>query len=351
LKLLRYSDGQNNPIETTEKQSQSGYHQLSFPRQPASSQRLHFITTTAQQIDINKVKHMSQNTAVSHNFNESDPLLPSNAKTTVFVKQTVNLVPFFVLWGRAGSSMSSFSTLFIKFSCFSVCVCDLFPIVLALSVKMCTTEYLVVVCEGKGTDKASVVLKTPLLEDAKAYLMNTCPDPKFPERMVCMALDGHVVQDPHKIGIPGQRQAQGMAAGFNKFWWGWPSIYAMNTVAQQVMDVTPRLESVVALVAEEIVRRANFNTNLCVPANYTAGILARGDVAYFPLRDLRNPQNDVILRASQGIPDGFYRQSGRYFDTTLLEAGCFVFVGQGGSKVTVDPTKPPQFTDLTSLKA
>eukprot|EP00040_Diaphanoeca_grandis_P024786 m.136712 g.136712 ORF g.136712 m.136712 type:complete len:143 (+) comp29874_c0_seq2:384-812(+) len=142
-----------------------------------------------------------------------------------------------------------------------------------------------------------------------------------------------------------------MAAGFNKFWWGWPSIYAMNTVAQQVMDDTPRLESVVALVAEEIVRRANLNTNLYVPANYTAGILACGGVAYFPLRDLRNPQNGVILRASQGIPDGFYRQSGRYFDTTLLEAGCFVFVGQGGSKVTVDPTKPPQFTDLTSLKA
>ena len=86
-----------------------------------------------------------------------------------------------------------------------------------------STYYLVV---ANGT----VVNKFDDIEDAKSCLMNSyTAGSSYPERMCVEVSKGIVSPDPHTCG--GQNQGGGLNAGWNKFWWNWDSINAMNAVA------------------------------------------------------------------------------------------------------------------------
>ena len=71
------------------------------------------------------------------------------------------------------------------------------------------------------------------LEEAKAVLNEYPSQAPQPFRMVCAAQYGKVLEDPHTVG--GQNQGAGVAAGFNKAWWGWPQIREMNKIAQEYL--------------------------------------------------------------------------------------------------------------------
>ena len=94
-------------------------------------------------------------------------------------------------------------------------------------------EYLVVA--GR-----SVVLRTPSLDAAKAKLNEYPAGAFWPERMVAGAMDGKVLKDPHTIGEGDQLQRLGNKAGFNKWWWNWSGINAMNAIAQAALDDLPQ---------------------------------------------------------------------------------------------------------------
>jgi len=71
------------------------------------------------------------------------------------------------------------------------------------------------------------------LEEAKAVLNEYPSQAPQPFRMVCAAQYGKVQDDPHTVA--GQNQGAGVAAGFNKSWWGWPDIRKMNKIAQDYL--------------------------------------------------------------------------------------------------------------------
>ena len=53
-----------------------------------------------------------------------------------------------------------------------------------------------------------------------------------------------------------------------------------------------------------------------------------------------------IVKTTNGRVAGYYFAGGRYFDQAAIEEGRFVFTGQGGRKAIIDPSKPPQYTDV-----
>merc|ERR1739844_126674 len=86
------------------------------------------------------------------------------------------------------------------------------------------STYYLVVANGTVVDKFDKV------DDAKSYLMNNyTPGSYSPERMCVEVNKGVVSPDPHKCG--GSDQGGGLSSGWNKFWWNWNSINAMNAVA------------------------------------------------------------------------------------------------------------------------
>eukprot|EP00041_Stephanoeca_diplocostata_P038987 m.1577274 g.1577274 ORF g.1577274 m.1577274 type:complete len:2882 (-) comp25310_c0_seq2:1556-10201(-) len=108
-----------------------------------------------------------------------------------------------------------------------------------------------------------------------------------------------------------------------------------------------RLANAVGAGAEDIIRQHHFKSILSISSVYTAGMFAHD--MYFPLRNSTNPLNDVILKTSRGVPVGYYRGGGRYFDTTTIENDMFVFTGQRGEQVIIDPHVPPPYTDIATL--
>jgi len=101
-----------------------------------------------------------------------------------------------------------------------------------------TSEYLVVVCEGVTSHKGGVVLKTRSLDEAKAKLATFPREAPAPQRMICMAINGQVVQDPHPVGTGTQIQGGGVASGFNKWWINGVDIIRMNAIAQLSLATT-----------------------------------------------------------------------------------------------------------------
>ncbi|CAK9008277.1 unnamed protein product [Durusdinium trenchii] len=72
------------------------------------------------------------------------------------------------------------------------------------------------------------------VEQAKEELMKYPPGAPQPQRMVAGAQYGKIQEDPHSMA--GQNQGAGMAAGFNKAWYGWDDIHKMNQIAQEYLD-------------------------------------------------------------------------------------------------------------------
>jgi len=71
-----------------------------------------------------------------------------------------------------------------------------------------------------------------------------------------------------------------------------------------------------------------------------------GNDLYFALGNRNNPSNMPIVKTTNGRVAGYYFAGGRYFDQAAIEEGRFVFTGQGGRKAIIDPSKPPQYTDV-----
>ncbi len=80
-----------------------------------------------------------------------------------------------------------------------------------------------------------VVHASTEIESCKTYLNNNyAKGSSTPQRMVCEAINGIIVHDPHTCG--GQNQGAGSESGFNKYWGNWASIATMNTVARKYLE-------------------------------------------------------------------------------------------------------------------
>lgn len=86
---------------------------------------------------------------------------------------------------------------------------------------------------------------------------------------------------------------------------------------------------------------------------YTTATAARvGNITFCPLRNRKNPTNDVILKVVDGKVYGFYLQSGRYFEETSVNGrGQIVFTGQSNKTIVVDINEPVQFKYTGQLGA
>ena len=76
------------------------------------------------------------------------------------------------------------------------------------------------------------------LEECKAYLWNNYElGAKTPRRMICEFDEyGNLESDPTSIGGEdgsGNQQNDGLDAGFNKHWWNWNTIRAMNLICRK----------------------------------------------------------------------------------------------------------------------
>lgn len=93
-----------------------------------------------------------------------------------------------------------------------------------------TLSTFIVVANGKVTG----MYKN--LEPAKAELNKYPKGASSPSRMIAEFKDGTVLADPHVVG--GERQGDGLKAGFNKWWWNWNDINSMVKVAQDFIKGT-----------------------------------------------------------------------------------------------------------------
>jgi hypothetical protein len=101
--------------------------------------------------------------------------------------------------------------------------------------------YFLVVADGK------VVKKFTNVGDAKKYLADNYPSGSYtPQRMCVEVKNGVVSSDPHTCG--GENQGAGLKAGWNKFWWDWNAINAMNDVATKWIDAQKKKGSTYFLV-------------------------------------------------------------------------------------------------------
>lgn len=95
------------------------------------------------------------------------------------------------------------------------------------------TEYLVetiylVIADGKVIGEFNDV------EKAKEALKGFPSRARTPSRLVVEVVNGEVQPDPHTVG--GQKQEEGVAAGFNKFWWDTDDIRRMITVGKDYIE-------------------------------------------------------------------------------------------------------------------
>mmetsp|Transcript_36162 Transcript_36162/g.78222 ORF Transcript_36162/g.78222 Transcript_36162/m.78222 type:complete len:3042 (-) Transcript_36162:155-9280(-) len=83
---------------------------------------------------------------------------------------------------------------------------------------------------------SSVVYVTADLEHARVYMDNHYGG-SSPRRMICSIVNGQLDTDPHNIGPANDYQGGGYNEGWDKYWYNWNDIHAMNAVCNSFAKV------------------------------------------------------------------------------------------------------------------
>ena len=131
---------------------------------------------------------------------------------------------------------------------------------------------------------------TDSIEQCKALLKkNYGSGARSPKRMIVEVLHGKVVLDPHTCA--GQKQGDGVAAGFNKYWNDWYSIRSMQAIVRSKVEPNVYGGHLYVVAGNTIVKDS---TNIEVCKNYLNQHYGRG--ASSPQRMIVEVKNGKVIQ-------------------------------------------------------